>query len=190
MTLIGRNRVDPARTAYESFVPDSRDRGMLQWVGGDITPKHPTTTEKKDVFFDEFTSGELRDCSDSRYRCLYGLYRVFAVPREGLKPQSTYRVDGAVFRVEKCLRGDERRCQAALISSDCQSKLAPDRCAESSGDDGNGAARGPVGYFIFNEDFGITSYGALKQRGPTEEARMSAALDLVLRGEKGLLAND
>jgi hypothetical protein len=63
-----------------------------------------------------------------------------------------------------------------LISSDCQSEVAPNRCAEVPGGRASSAAPGPVGSFIFNEDFGVTAYGALKEPVPTQEAQLLAAL--------------
>ena len=176
-----------ARTVFERFVSDPTTNGLGWWEGGNIVPLHRITAEEKDRFFDEFTSAELRDCSDAKHRCAYGVYKVFAVPRGGLEPLSTYTAGGAVFRIEKCLRGDQKRCQVALISSDCQSQIQPDRCVEAPGGRASSSAPGRIGYFIFNEDIGITAYGSAKEPAPTAEARLAAALDMVLRGDKGPL---
>jgi len=77
-----------------------------------------------------------------------------------------------------------------LISSDCQSQIQPDRCVEAPGGRASSSAPGRIGYFIFNEDIGITAYGSAKEPAPTAEARLAAALDMVLRGDKGLLSGD
>jgi len=90
---------DEARTFYERFVRDART-GIVRWEGGNIRSSRNTAEQKQDALFDEFTGALLHDCSDAQYRCVYGIYRVFAVPREGLTPQSTYRAGGALFHVE------------------------------------------------------------------------------------------
>ena len=177
------------RTAFERFVQDDKDRAKVWWEGGNFAPKHRSTPRQQDFFYDEYTSAPLHGCSDEKYRCVYGLYRVFAVPRAGLGLQSTYSAGGAAFRVEKCLRGTKTQCSEALISSDCQSKAEPDRCLETVGGRANSAAPGPVVYFIFKERIGVTAYGDGK---PVigEEAQLAAAKELRLRSRKGLLGNE
>lgn len=174
------------RTFYERFVRD--EANALWWEGGNVVPSRQVTSWQKDVLFDEFTSAPLHDCSDAKFRCVYGLYRVFATPRAGLEPQSTYSAGGASFRVEKCLRSSKARCLEALISSDCQTKVEPDRCLEVAGGRVSSTAPGPMVYFIFKEKVGVTAYGDGKAF-IGEEARLSAARHLQLHGRRGLLGN-
>jgi hypothetical protein len=170
--------VNAERTFYERFVQD--EANALWWEGGNTEPSRRS--------FEDFTSAPLHDCSDEKYRCVYGLYRVFAVPRAGLETQSTYSAGGAIFRIEKCLRGTKNECLESLISSDCQSKIEPDRCVEAVGGRANSAAPGPIVYFIFKEKIGITAYGDGKPI-VGEEQQLAAAKELRLRGRKGLLGN-
>jgi hypothetical protein len=112
-----------------------------------------------------------------------------AVPAR-LTPASAYTVKGTLFTVDSCLRPDEDRCRVALISGDCQSvKQVGDmlECAPLV----PGAAAGPfathVVYFVFNEDYGVTSFGIAdgKLSGPDRELK---AREMVLQGDRGLLA--
>jgi hypothetical protein len=171
-------------TFYERFVED--ETNALWWEGGNTAQSRSTAQSQKNASFEDFTSAPLHDCSDEKYRCLYGLYRVFAVPRMGLGSQSTYNAGGAVFRVEKCIRSAKDRCVQALMSSDCQSKAEPDRCTEVVGGRSKSTAPGPIVYFVFEEKTGVAAYGDGK---PVvgEEAQLAAAKDLRLRGGKGLL---
>lgn len=179
--------MDAERTLYERFVQD--ETNALWWEGGNVASTRRFTQGKKDAPFEDFTSAPLHDCSDEKFRCVYGLHRVFAVPRAGLGLQSTYRAGGAVFHVEKCLRGSETQCSEALISSDCQSKAEPDRCVEAVGGRANSPSPGPIVYFLFKTKTGVTAYG---DGTPVvgEEAQLAAAKELRLRGSKGLLGDE
>ena len=173
---------DPARTSFEKFSTDS-------WEGGNLVPKKPLKSQKDDILFDETTGVRLHDCSDTTYRCLFGSFRVFALPRNRLTPDATYVVGGSVFKVEECLRGDTRICQAALISSHCQRELGVDACEPVTLDRANSGEPGPVVYFIYNEDHGITSYGTAKKSPETRDAKLAIATQMILQGNVGILAN-
>jgi hypothetical protein len=178
---------NPQRMFFESFVPDPKHKGALLWKGGNITPERRIAEEDRDFFAGEVTMDRAHDCSDGQYRCVYGHYAVFAVPRAGLRPNSSFQAGGASLRVEQCMRGDKEVCQVALVSSDCQSIAAPDRCTPVSGGRSAGASVGRVRYFIFNEDFGITSYGSSSEPVSTPERQKEVAFSMVLRSDHGLL---
>jgi hypothetical protein len=172
--------VDPERTYVERFSNvETGGNGLL--VGAPLASKQSLGTHP------EVLMSDLHDCSDEMYRCVYGQYRVFAVPRGLLMENSTYVSGGASFRVEKCFRSADGRCQVALISSDCQSEIAPDKCAIVSGGRPQSRSAGRVAYFIFNEDFGITSFGSVASPAESQEAQLAAALDFILSGDIGLL---
>lgn len=179
---------DKPRTFFERFVRDSEEAGIVWWQGGNIEGRR-NKGKQQDALFDEFTSAPLHDCSDRKYLCVYGTYRVFAVPREGLTAQSTYSAGGAFLRVEKCLRGSAVRCLQALISSDCRQQVEPDRCVERPSAVDSGSERGRIGYFIFDQNIGVTAYGSVTEPATTLETQMGVARELLLRSKKGLLAN-
>jgi hypothetical protein len=177
------------RTSYERFVQDDKDKNTVWWEGGGFAPKHRSTPRQQEFFYDEYTSAPLKDCSDEKFRCVYGIYRVFAVPRQGLGSSSAYSVGGADFRVEKCIKGGEERCKVALIRSECQSKVEPDRCVAVTGGRANGPAPGPIVYFLFSEDVGITAYGSVDEPSDTEKGPLTIARKMLLRSGKGLLGS-
>lgn len=178
---------NPARTFREQFKSSPSEGGGFWWEGRAVLPRHPTDKQKRDIFFDEPTTDRLWDCSDNKLLCLYGAYRVFAIPRAGVQPSSEYLAAGAFFRVERCIRGSDDRCQVALISSDCQNRSEAGRCTQIPGGRLNSHAPGPIGYFIFNEDSGVTAYGFRQEPALTAEDRFDAAAGMVLRSERGLL---
>jgi len=178
---------DPGRTVYESLVPDPGSKDDVWWLNGNVAPSRPVTKEQKGLFFDEFLSNPAHDCSDTEYLCVFFVYRVFSVPREGLTPQSIYTAAGASLRVERCLRGNAKHCQVALVSSDCEMESPPDKCMVVEGGRTKSSAPGPVLYFIYNEDYGVTAYGTAKKPVSSADAGLNVAAEMVLRGKKGLL---
>jgi hypothetical protein len=177
------------RTSYERFVQDDKDKSKVWWEGGNFAPKHRSTPRQQDFFYDEYTSAPLNDCSDEKFRCVYGIYRVFALPRQGLGSSSAYSVGGADFHVEKCIRGGEERCKVALIRSECQSKVEPDRCVAVTGGRANSPSPGPIVYFLFSEDVGITAYGSVDEPADAERVPLTVAQKMLLRSSKGLLGS-
>lgn len=171
----------PERTFYERFHGDV-------WESAKVAPKKPLGFQKRDGLYLEKLGHELHDCSDVRYRCVYGFFRVFAIPRQTLSPTEVYVVAGSVLRVEQCLRGDSSVCQVALISSDCQERVRPDTCSQTTEGKAKNRMRGPVLYFIYNEDFGVTAYGSSPNRVQTRDGQRVVATQMVLQGNRGLLA--
>jgi hypothetical protein len=173
---------DPARTFFEKFSTDS-------WEGGNLVPKKPLKSQKDDILFDETTGFRLHDCSNATYLCVFGSFRVFALPRNRLSPGATYAVGGSVFKVEECFRGDAKICQAALISSSCQKQLGVDACEQVIVDHENNREPGPIVYFIYNEDHGVTAYGTVKKPPQTRGEKLAIATQMILQGDVGILAN-
>lgn len=170
---------DAARTRQSLFAEG-------RWSSSEVLSNSPSARERQSI---EVTSVPVKDCSDERYRCIVGSFRVFAVPRGALLPTSTYVAAGSSFRVEECYRGDATHCSVALISSDCQQRSGRDGCSEVLGGRTKSNNTGPVLYFIYNEDFGVTAYGSVHQPASTEEERRIIAAWMVLRGERGLLSH-
>jgi hypothetical protein len=115
------------------------------------------------------------------------------VPEKRLSPGASYSAGNANFVVEDCLEGDETVCRVALISSECPLPSAPTSFCEQSIDSTDDIAGGGKGryfrYFIYNEDFGITAYGrGMHERPRDKDGRLRIAADMVLKGERGLLA--
>lgn len=185
---IGTEYVNPGRTFFERIVT-LPETGEIFWQGGNVYPKQPTSSQKEDLSLVEIISEPVHSCSDAMYRCIYAVFRVFAVPRAGLTSTSEYSIGGAEFRVEYCLRGDDNRCQVALISSDCQQHSGTDACEQVAGGRQRSAAPGPVLYFIYNDDFGVTSYGSVKEPLQTESAKIAASSKWILMTDKGLLVD-
>ena len=183
--LNGVTYTNSENTSYERFVFDDR-RGVLLWQGGRIQPKHKLFGRKELVFL-EAGMVELKDCSDSGFRCLFGAYRVFAVPQLGLSKNSEYSFGGARFRVEACLSGSDEHCSSALVSSACDGLAAPDKCVELPAKSIPSVEVGRTGYFIYEEGKGITSYGLAKGRIDLQEQKLATARQLLLRSKTGLL---
>jgi hypothetical protein len=178
--------INEAGTVYEQFMRDPEAAGVVWWIDGSVPSRDKSG---KDSSFDEFVSAEVHDCSDAKHRCVYSAHSVFAVPLEPLTAQSTYVAGGAFFRVEQCLREKESRCQLALISSDCRRLADPDRCIDAPSGTDSGSMRGRIGYFLFDQNRGVTAYGSLSEAATTPAGQMAAARHFHLRGRKGLLAD-
>ncbi len=167
------------RTYYERF-------SSGRWQGAQIAPRSPLESEKRRLL--EKVSVDVHDCSNEQYKCIFGSYRVFAVPRGKLSPSAAYVTAGSAFHVEECFRGDATTCQVALISSDCQQHSGIDACMEADGGRTRSPNPGPVLYFIFNTDFGVTAYGSVASPAQTADERRTAAVQMILQGRQGLLS--
>jgi hypothetical protein len=135
-----------------------------------------------------FETGE-RDCSDANYRCMKTSTEVLAVPRGPLSPDSSYAVAGTQFAVKECLRGLKNVCQVALIRADCPSIeiLSATEIACEIYPGGRDKAPGPITYFIYNEDYGVTSIGFPSAEGRSDIEIEKLARTYVLQGDAGLL---
>ena len=62
------------------------------------------------------------------------------------------------------------------------------KCEPKAGGRANSNDSGPVVYFIYNEDFGVTAYGVANQPVSTKDERLSVASQMILEGQRGLLS--
>jgi len=144
-------------------------------------------TLKREGLWEDFVSYDLHNCSDDIHQCLIGLHTVFAVPRAGLTSESTYTAGGAFFRVQECLREQHDRCTRALVSSECRWMAWPDRCSDAQSETRR-MDRGPVAYFIFDENRGVMSWGSNNMVAEGIKAQTEVARKWRLKGSKGLFA--
>ncbi len=156
---------------------------------GAILPNKPLGDQKSE--FTEFLGSPTRDCSDAHYRCVAADQNVLAIPRKQLSLAMTYTVVGTIFTVEECIRGVGNKCQVALIKGDCQFvQLAENlrECAPYPDGRAKSPQQGGVYYFIYNEDYGITSLGIVDDEVHSKSEMMAVAKTYVLQGNVGLLA--
>jgi hypothetical protein len=172
---------DNARTVYETFSGDNM-------TGAIVRPRRLLLFQSNNVMFGEEVGHAVHDCSTSQYRCIFVWGRVFAVPRTRLSSMATYLVAGASLKVENCLRGDAAVCQVALISADCE-LLSGDGCKEAIGGQEKSSDSGPILYFVYNEDFGVTAFGVTQHPAKTKEEKLNIASQMILQGVRGLLAD-
>jgi len=165
-------------TFMERFVLDE-SKGVMWWQGVPIS---------KEGSYAGTDMATLNDCSDLVFNCVFGAYRVFAVPRDGLRVRSQYVSGGASFKVEMCLKSEGDRCQTALVSSTCPIAVAPNRCEQLATAPASDSKPGYVGYFFYDDRFGITSYGAVRSAAKNPSSQRAAACQLLLRSRSGLLA--
>lgn len=172
----------PARTSQATI-----EKGL--WSTGELLPLDPLPSQGN-PWLHEVVSHRVVNCSDQLYRCVRSWGRTFAIPRASLRPQQKYEKHGVIFHVEECLRGDARRCQVALISGTCghAPSLREMRClpAPRSGV-GSRAVYDYVVYFLYNEDFGITAFGATDHVVTTEVGKLAIATQMILMSPTGLL---
>jgi hypothetical protein len=129
-----------------------------------------------------------RDCSNSGFRCLAIDDQAMAVPRRRLASKDSYVVAGNRLSVVECMRGYHDICQVALIKSECIYSAAAKGCILTS-DQKDPNERLWLLFFIYNEDFGVTSFGiapAAANGAPMPEM-LSWAKTYNLVGENGLL---
>jgi hypothetical protein len=155
-----------------------------------IKSKHPVVGQPSPS--DEFEIGGgavTRDCSDIQFRCITFGSEAMAIPRAGLAPNASYFAAGSKLTVVDCLRGTESVCQAALIKVECLYDWRLDQCRTD-------LAKKTLGLrplelsFIYNEDYGITSFGFTKfgETAPKTEGELTAlATEYILVGDLGLL---
>ena len=184
---------NPKSTAitYENGPHTSRETysdGRVLFEG--IMPKRLLPSQAGNPFVAETHDQTTFDCSTAEFRCLKAFPRVFAVPRERISPTAKYSTEGALFSVEDCLRGDASNCQVALISSECQRLSGANGCETVRGGRRKSDNPGPIIYFIFNEDVGVTAWGGVMQPAKTQEQRRAIASQMLLQGERGLLFSE
>ncbi len=153
---------------------------------GPIMPKKRLGPQN-DLFADEVLGGNVYDCSNARYRCMTTSRIVFAVPRKQLTPTSTYTLEGTVFTVHECLRGVGKVCQVALIQADCQWINEKRTCSTFPGGRSKSPDTGPLVYFIYNEDCGITSWGSAYTENADKTLVWKYAREYILQGDVGPL---
>jgi hypothetical protein len=169
---------DAERTAYYSF-----HAGVAEH--GDIPPAKPTAQQLRE--FSESLGYPIHDCSNEEYQCLRTWFRVVAVPRKPLAIGAAFTLDGVKLRIEECLRHSEDRCQVALISADCELMVGSDACEVYPRGRSKSPRPGPITYFIYNEDFGVTAFGTAGERAASSEQRQQVATQYILQGQAGLL---
>ena len=111
-----------------------------------------------------------------------------AVPRRRLAVKDNYVVAGNKLSVVDCLRGYRNLCQVALIKSECIDSAMAKGCILKP-DDKDPNSRLWLIFFIYNEDFGVTSYGLAPAEdvGAPLEKMTSLAQTYNLVGDSGLL---
>ena len=129
-----------------------------------------------------------RDCSTPQFLCITWDDQAFAVPRARLTVTDSYVVAGNRFSVVDCLRGFKGVCQVALIRSVCYYNRVIRGCVPTKAE---GTEKTPpwLLYFIFNEDFGVTSFGISAPSEPVDssDAALGKAKEYILVGAKGIL---
>jgi hypothetical protein len=180
--------VDAARTAVEQFDLTSLEIQNGNWVASSIYPKAPSKHQKRDFALAEATESIVRDCSNAEFKCATVGFRVFAIPRIPLRLNDSFVTQGARFQVERCFREEDHACQVALISSNCERKAGDLGCKLSTaGGAEDPKDQGPILYFIYNPDFGVTSYGSSQDLTEPEEWKLAKAKQMILQGDFGLL---
>jgi hypothetical protein len=155
-------------------------------VIGEIGTSHGG--EKQDqVSIDREVGAKAYDCSGMSYRCIKAIRTVFAVPRGALHSAATYEVLGTRFEVLKCFRGNNNICHVALISADCTRIKNAENCAIVRDARNKSDRPGPISYFIYNDRFGITSFGIVDEKAHSAEQLNILARMFVLQGDIGFL---
>lgn len=172
-------------TYFERFILD-KNKAVAWWQSGQIESKHGNVDGGRDTYFG-IDMTKLNDCSDDSFRCVYGAHQVFAVPRNNISNGSSFVAGGAIFHVEKCLYGNDMNCELYLISSDCQRQGPPDKCIEEPMGRSASVSVGRVGYFIYDEHNGITSYGSADKPIKAADSQLAVACEMLLQSKTGLL---
>jgi hypothetical protein len=129
----------------------------------------------------------LTDCSDASFRCIVFGRSAFAVPRQRLSHMPSYVAAGNALKVMQCLRGLKDVCQVALIRVRCFVHPVHNHC-EPSRDESLPSELLEQMYFIYNEDYGVTSFGNAPEELDASSAQMmNWATEYILVGDNGLL---
>lgn len=169
---------DAERTAYFVFSDGVGEHGEIQ-------PLKPTDEQSRQ--FTESLGSVIYDCSNDEYRCLRTWFRIFAVPRKGLANGAVHIVSGVKLKIEECLRESDKVCQVALVRSDCELMIGVDECGSYPRGRAESPRPGPVTYFIYNEDYGVTAFGTAGEPATSAEQRLRVATQYILQGRAGLL---
>ncbi len=127
------------------------------------------------------------DCSDREFACFRMSNVVFAVPRTGLLRSSAYTFNGVAFKVAKCYRQVSGKCALALIESNCMWVKAPPRCSPFPRGRDESPRPGPVAYYIYDNEHGVTEFGLGGDTAPNIESAERVARMNLLQGDRGLL---
>ena len=166
------------RTGYYSFEDGTGTFGLIQ----------PATASSSQLpVFSDDLGKPIYDCSNSEYLCLRTWFRVFAVPHRSISGELGFTVGGAQIRVEQCIRESDRGCQVAVLRADCELMIGLDECGAYAGGREKSPAPGPVTYFVYNEDYGITAFGTSSVIAEDPQQQLMIATQLVLQGSVGLL---
>lgn len=151
-----------------------------------IKPRGASNADQKDI--EEVLGFVAMDCSNAEFRCIDGGSFVLAVPTGPLRPNASFMLLGAKISVVECLRGSGRACQVALIETDCQNRPTLTSCGTFPGGRAKAPRMGDCIYFIYNEDYGITSFGPSYVKGQASiDYAQKTARRFILRGDRGLL---
>jgi hypothetical protein len=177
-----------AEITYEDIKRVSYERYSAQeMTGGRHVPKRMLVSQSDDVLLGEQLIHPIKDCSTTLFVCKKAWSRVFAVPRQRLVPNASFEVAGASFKVEVCLRGDVDVCQVALLSMTCL--ISEEAQCHDVGETPDSTSKAvPSLYYIYNEDFGVTSYGVTERGASNQDEMIGIAGHLVLQGKRGLLS--
>jgi hypothetical protein len=153
-----------------------------------LYPKKPIDGQKfPPDLSDLVPNASVLDCSNSEFRCLTLGGQAMAVPRKRLAPDDKFVVAGNGLTVVACLRGYQRVCQVALIKAECYYSPIVKGCAPNKVQGAPNTSSWLL-YFIYNEDFGVTSFGIAPSGGAGSVAdALAGAKQYNLVGDDGLL---
>jgi hypothetical protein len=147
-----------------------------------VVPGQKFAIDEADLLPDALTA----DCSDTEYRCVSFDKLAIAVPKRRLASDDSYAVRGSSVKVVECLRGFGKICQVALMESQCY--VTPSNVCEPTRDKKFKNELWSALFFIYNEDFGVTSFGLSPATPPhTSVEIQNDAKDYILVGGAGLL---
>lgn len=127
------------------------------------------------------------DCSDEEFRCVVIEAPVLAVPREGLKRDSSYVVRGTALSVLWCLQEAGDECTAALIRAECPLILETRLCDPARVGKTDDKLPHWFLYFTYNASAGVTSFSMTTGELDSKPEIDRTARKYILVGDHGLL---
>lgn len=160
---------DKAKFVYDS--PARLDTILVfdeRIIVGSIAPK--TLISGQNQFWLESFGLIVSNCSTKNIRCWIADDISFALPINTREIKGEYVTSAGTMMMEECLRGHGDQCQIMRLRMD-SAKYA-----------------GVATYYVYNEDYGIVSFGIASAGEKPQSPAQAAAIanQYILQGERGL----
>lgn len=125
-------------------------------------------------------------CDTREYTCVRTNTLAIAAPRD--RRLRDFALAGTAFELKSCYRHQGSACVAGLMEADCQEVVTSESCRLVEGGRERAKWPGPVTYYVYDADVGVTSVGFARAKAGNLEEMEKVGREFVLSGSAALLA--